>query len=234
MTARQWVKGRKAKKLTQVQAAAALGVTQPYLSQLEKGHRVAASTLARRAAELYGLPPTTLPLPNSGEVEAAQPDRLQEELAALGYPAFAHVPSDTRRNPAQVVLSAVLQHNLDTRLVEALPWVMGTYTDLDWAWLRDHAKLHNVQNRLGYVVFLAKEVASRQPNGDQDVEVLSAWEQELEEARLAREGTLCRESMPERERTWLKSHRPPAAAHWNLLTGLTTEQLSYAASGRTV
>jgi hypothetical protein len=35
--------------------------------------------------------------------------------------------------------------------------------------------------------------------------------------------------MPERERAWLRVHRPEAAAHWNLLTGLTAEQLPYAA-----
>jgi hypothetical protein len=58
---------------------------------------------------------------------------------------------------------------------------------------------------------------------------LSRWERELEEARLAREGTLCRDSMPEAERTWLRSNRPEAAAHWSLLTGLTAEQLPYVA-----
>ena len=32
----------------------------------------------------------------------------------------------------------------------------------------------------------------------------------------------------ERERTWLRTNRPEAAVHWNLLTGLTAEQLPYA------
>jgi transcriptional regulator with XRE-family HTH domain len=206
-----------------VQAANALGISQPYLSQLEKGLRAAAPALAKRAAVLYSLP-TALPLPDAEEVPTVEPDGLQREFAALGYPAFAHVASEEKRNPAQVVLSAVVQRDLDTRLVEALPWVMGRYTDLDWPWLRDRVKLRNAQNRLGYLVFLAKEVAA----GTSDMAVLSAWEQDLEEARLAREGTLCRDSMPQRERSWLKSHRPPAAEHWNLLTGLTPEQLPYA------
>ena len=51
----------------------------------------------------------------------------------------------------------------------------------------------------------------------------------LEEARLAREGTLCRDSMPESERTWLRANRPEAAIHWSLLTSLTAGQLPYAA-----
>jgi hypothetical protein len=61
------------------------------------------------------------------------------------------------------------------------------------------------------------------------VQVLSRWEEEVEEARLAREGTLCRDSMPERERVWLRTNRSEAAAHWNLLTNLSVEQLPYAA-----
>ena len=124
-----------------------------------------------------------------------------------------------------MVLSAVVKPDLDTRLVEALPWVLGAYTDLDWAWLRDRAKLQNAQNKLGYVVHLAKEtVDSRNA-----VQVLSKWQEELEEARLAREGTLCRDSMPERERAWLRENRPAAAVHWSLLTSLTAGQLPYAA-----
>ena len=127
-----------------------------------------------------------------------------------------------------MLLGAVIQQNLDTRLVEALPWVVSQYLDLDWPWLRDHAKLRNVQNRLGYVVYLAKEVVRLRGSESHKMDVLSAWERDLEEARLAREDTLCRESMPASERSWLKTHRPPSAAHWNLLTSLTPEQLSYA------
>jgi hypothetical protein len=43
--------------------------------------------------------------------------------------------------------------------------------------------------------------------------------------RWASEGTLCRDSMPERGRAWLRVHRPKAARHWNLLTALTAKQL---------
>jgi hypothetical protein len=132
-------------------------------------------------------------------------------------------------NPAEVVFSAVVQRDLDTRLVEALPWVLKSYTDLNWEWLRDRAKLQNAQNRLGYLVYLARETAGASPQYDTAVKVLSGWENQLEEARLAAEGTLCRESMPEAERRWLKENRPLAAAHWSLLTGITAEQLPYAA-----
>jgi hypothetical protein len=131
-------------------------------------------------------------------------------------------------NPAEVVLSALVNRDLDTRLVEALPWVLSAYPDLDWEWLRDRVRLHNAQNRLGYLVHLAKQTAGSSPRRQCAVDVLSRWESELEEARLAREGTLCRDSMPERERASLRTNRPESAAHWSLLTSLTAGQLPYA------
>jgi hypothetical protein len=35
-----------------------------------------------------------------------------------------------------------------------------------------------------------------------------------------------RSSMTEAERRWLREHRPPEAAHWNLLTNLTASALA--------
>jgi hypothetical protein len=167
-----------------------------------------------------------LPLPDPLSAPKVEPGRLQDELAALGYPGFPRARSKHKNNPAFLLLSAVSHQDLDVRLVEALPWVMSEYTDLDWPWLRDHAKLRNAQNRLGYLVHLTAEVEkSRCPD---KLEVLSKWGTELEDARLAREDTLCRDAMPERERSWLRKHRPAQAAHWNLLTSLTAEQLPYA------
>jgi transcriptional regulator with XRE-family HTH domain len=228
MTAAQWKSGREKAGLTQVVAARSLNVSQPYLSQLETGLRVASAELARKAAKLYELP-TALPLPEPLNVPGGAPDELQRKLASLGYPGFEHVRSKAVSNPAAVVLDAVVKPDLDTRLTEALPWILSTYTDLNWEWLRDCAKLNNVQNRLGYLVHLAEQTARALPERQGAVQVLSLWGNELEEARLAREGTLCRESMPEPERVWLRSNRPEAAAHWSLLTGLSAEQLPYAA-----
>ena len=229
MTAEQWRTGREKARLTQVVAAGSLRVSQPYLSQLETGLRLASARLARKAAKLYGLPPTALPLPEPLDVQQVSPDDLQRKLASLGYPGFEHVRSKAVSNPAEVVLNAVVNRDLDTRLVEALPWVLSRYTDLNWEWLRNRAKLHNAQNRLGYLVHLAEQTARAAPERHGAVQVLSRWEKELEEARLAREGTLCRDSMPEPERAWLRSNRSEAAVHWSLLTGLTAEQLPYAA-----
>jgi transcriptional regulator with XRE-family HTH domain len=229
VTADQWKTGREKAGLTQVEAASSLKVSQPYLSQLETGLRLAGAGLTRRAAKLYKLSPTALPLPEPLDVPGVKPDDLQRKLASLGYPGFEHVRSKVVNNPAEVVLGALVNRDLDTRLVEALPWVLSAYTDLNWEWLRDRAKLNNAQNRLGYLVHLAKQTAGVLPEHARAAQVLSRWENDLEEARLAREGTLCRDSMPERERAWLRANRPEAAVHWGLLTSLSAEQLPYAA-----
>ncbi|HVV44475.1 MAG TPA: helix-turn-helix transcriptional regulator [Bryobacteraceae bacterium] len=229
MTSHDWVAGRRNSGLTQVEAAKILGVAQPYLSQLENGSRVAGRELATRAATAYGLP-SAIPLPAVRHAEPVRADDLQRSLAALGYPKFAHIAAADQHNPAGVIFLALIQRDLDTRLVEALPWVIFRYSvDLDWQWLLDQARLRNAQNRLGYLVYLARELCKSDPHDKRKAGVFSHWVRELEESRLAREDTLCRESMPAAERAWLRKHRPAAAAHWNLLTSLTPGQLPYAA-----
>lgn len=127
-----------------------------------------------------------------------------------------------------LVLQALVQRDLEVRMTEALPWVLGTYPDLGWAWLMDQVKLKDVQNRMGFLVGMTKELAVSREKFRSALELLTAVEVKLEHSRLAREDTLCRESMAAAERRWLATNRSPLARHWNLLTGLTVEQLSYA------
>lgn len=147
--------GRLRAGLTQKLAAERLGVSQPYLSQLEKGERPVTAELALSAIALYRLPATALPLPETlGEESKADDALLARQLSGLGYPDFAHL-RPRKANPAAVVLTALLRENLETRLAEALPWVLLTYLDLDWSWLIHHAKLQDVQNRVGFLVGVA-------------------------------------------------------------------------------
>ena len=214
--------------LTQVQAARRLGVSQPYLSQLERGERPVTAELTRSAASLYRLPATALPMPETDPVAAEHPNRLARQLAGLGYPGFAHLRR-LKANPATVVLEALVRQDLEVRLAEALPWVLLVYPDMDGSWLVRQAKLHDVQNRLGFLVALAKTLAATRPRFRPALEPLAAFEEQLERTRLAREDTLGRESMPAAERRWLHTNRSPLARHWNLLSGLTADQLPYAA-----
>jgi transcriptional regulator with XRE-family HTH domain len=223
----QFKAGRKQARLTQVEAAKRLGTSQPYLSQLEKGLHPVTRELARRATKVYDLSPTHLPVPKAFSLsELFDSAKLARQLAGLGYPGFAHLRAE-RTNPAALMLQALVQPDLEVRLTEALPWVLCTYPDLGWPWLADQVKLKDAQNRLGFLVGVAKGVTESKHGTA--LELLSAAEATLEHSRLAREDTLCRDSMPDAERRWLKINRSPLAQHWNLLTGMTAEQLSYGA-----
>lgn len=218
--------GRLQTSMTQVQAAECLGVSQSYLSQLEKGERAISMKLARSAAAIYGLPATALPIPKLPETAPVTSNMLARQLAGLGYPGFAHL-RHAKANPAAVVFEALRQENLEVRLAEALPWVVVTYADMDWSWLIRELKLRDAQNRLGFVVALAEELATTRPRFWSALDQLSSVTTKLERARLAREDTLCRASMLPAEREWLVTTRSALARHWNLLTGLTIDQLSH-------
>lgn len=231
MTGEQLLSGRELKGWNQEHSASKLGVSQPYLSFLERGVRLVPEKLARKAARVYGLSAIALPMRTAwDEVRPAREDDLTADLAVLGYTGLAHLAPARRRmkNPADVLLSALKASDLDSRLVEALPWVLLRFPDLDWQWLAGAAKLNDLQNRLGFVTGVARAAAERLGEPDK-----AAWLREREEAlnmsRLAGEGTLCHDSLTETERRWLREHRPAAARHWNLLTDLTPERLSYAA-----
>ncbi len=226
MTGAQLKQGRLAAKLTQVEAAARLGFTQPYLSLLERELRTVTPLLARAATKLFGLSPTVLAPPPEPPVGPAAAERLPVQLATLGYPGYGHLRKGRLVNPAAVALSAVAADHLDGRVAEAMPWVLQRYPTLDWAWLVENAKLRNVQNRLGFLVTTARKVAERRSDRAA-AERLERVEKELELARLAAETTLGRETMPEAERTWLRRHRSPEARHWNVLAAMKAEELPY-------
>jgi hypothetical protein len=154
-------------------------------------------------------------------------NELQADLGTLGYPGFAYLRGKPRRNPAQVLFSALDRTDLDSRLVEALPWLTYTYADMDWNWLVTNAKLRDRQNRLGYVVAMARKLGKEGSNSAR-LEKLAASQSLLERSRLAGEDTLCHDSMTQAERRWLRGHRPREARHWNLLTDLDVRNLAYA------
>jgi hypothetical protein len=56
---------------------------------------------------------------------------------------------------------------------------------------------------------------------------LKRWELQFKHSLLAREDTLCNETMTNAERKWLAAQRPAAAEDWNLLTDLSPHHLNY-------
>lgn len=226
MTGETLKEGRLAAGLTQVEAARRLRLSQPYLSQLERGRREVSPHLARMTLKLYRLPPTSL-APPSELGQGADPGRLPNQLATLGYPGYGHLRKSPPVNPAVVVLDAVSEKNLDGRVAEAVPWVLERFPDLDWKWLLDRAKRHDLQNRLGFLVTVAQKLAEK-GHHRASVEKLASVRDELEKSRLVAETTLGREGMPAAEREWLREHRSPEARHWNVLSGLSARELPYA------
>ena len=215
---------REALGLSQAQVAERLGVTQAYVSMLEQGRRDLPDALRTRVAQVYVLGPTALPA--ELEAEPRQSRAVAAALGSLGYEPFAYLRNRRRRNPAAVLLGALRQPDLESRVAEGLPWLVLTYPDLDWEWLTREAKLADLQNRLGFVVTLARQVAERKADSAL-VDSLRQREVALERSRLAREDTLAHESLTQAERRWLREHRAPEAAHWNLLTGHRADQLRY-------
>ena len=203
----QW---RKRNGLTQVNAASLLGVSQPYLSLLEKGARPLTATLRDRMKVARG------------KAEGGtSDDRFRAQLSALGSPGFAHVAKSRPKPRAADFLMAVLARpDADARVAEALPWIVDVHQNqLDFAWLLRQAKLQNLQNRLGFLLQIA---GVDTPDG-----LLAV--RELERARLLQEDTLCWDSMPAATREWMRANRTPLAEHWNVLTRLRAEDVHNAA-----
>lgn len=200
---------------SQQEAAARLKVTQAYLSMLESGRRDLAP-LARKLMRVYGLPPTALPVQEARQNASA--DHLAAELAGLGYPGFAHLPKTRKGNPATFLLTALLQSNLEARTAEGLPWLVLEYPDMPEEYLVREARARNLQNRLGFVVTLAKVAGAK---GE-----LQVLEQKLADSKLAKEDSFCKE-LTEPERRWLREHRSEQAREWNLLSDMRPGALRY-------
>jgi transcriptional regulator with XRE-family HTH domain len=226
MTGAELRDARETAKCTQAQAATKLGLTQAYLSMLERGVRPVTSRLASQAQRSFDLPATALPLET---VEVAFPgeSELRSDLGALGYPGFSYLRGKPTHNPAQLLFSALDQQDLDTRVVEALPWLTYTYADMNWDWLLTNAKLRDRQNRLGFVVTVARALADKAGDSVR-LQRFARIRASLERSRLVQEDTLCHDSMTQVERKWLRRNRPPEAKYWNLLTDLDVTHLAYA------
>jgi hypothetical protein len=198
---------------------------------MEKGQRAVPEDFVRKALKALKLSPAALPLPPDNDLEKARLMRhdFGAELGALGYPGFAYLGRKAKVNPALLLFDALNERDLDSRVAEGLPWLALTYADMDWNWLVRNAKVHDRQNRLGFAVSLAAEVAESDPVSDRDkARKLRECLRGLETARLAAEDTFCHDSMTNAERVWLREHRSPVAAHWNLVTDLRKEHLAYA------
>jgi transcriptional regulator with XRE-family HTH domain len=228
MTGESLRTGRREANWTQERLAERLGLTQEYVSLMERGRRPVPDHVARTAAHLLRLPATALPVPESKACKAATESWIGHALTRLGYPGFAYRRKQgPKHNPTEVLLKALARDDLDPRLVEALPWLLLHFEGFDFEALVLPAKLSDLQNRLGFTVTLAREVAEQDPRWRHRAGELRRLEEALEPSRLAREGSYGEVAGNERMNDWLRNHRSKAAKHWNLLTDLKTEHLPY-------
>jgi len=189
---------RTASNWTQAEAAQRLGVTQAYLSMLERGSRPVSDDLMSDVLRVFSLPPTARPLESHHNARFGE-ELFKKALGELGYPGFAYLKSRLCLNPAQLLLLALDSDDLDARLAEALPWLPFHFPDLDWGWLTTETKSRDRQNRLAYVTLLASDVA--QSRGEAELaESLRSRVASLERSRLANEDTLAKNSMSQAER----------------------------------
>lgn len=214
---------------TETEAGQRVGVSQSYLAMLERGQRRVTPRLARKFKEVYKLSPALLPTPDLFQPEVGvNNEEFAKAVSALGYPGYAYLKARVpERNPAEVLVEALKQNSLEPRLVEALPWLVMNYWDMDRVWLVRNAKLNDLQNRLGFVVSLARQLSERSDNEDRN-RALEDLEKTLEESRLVREDTFLKQVNTNVEREWLRLNRSEEAKHWNLLTNWHPEHLQYA------
>jgi transcriptional regulator with XRE-family HTH domain len=228
----QLQQARKQAGLNQQRAAGKLGVSQSYLSMVENGERTLTPGLVRRVVRVYNLSPVSLP-PSQGHLQRNKvtPDQLAADLAGLGYPGFAYLGKPRlNKNPSELLLTALAQDRLEARLFEALPWLVLKYWNMDTDWLVQRAKLHDLQNRLGFVVSLARKAGLRSASPDpRRDKVLATLESTLRRSLLAKEELLGKSRVSGAERKWLKKHRPREAREWNVLSDWRPEALRYVA-----
>ena len=152
---------------------------------------------------------------------------MTELLAWLGYPGFSHSRKRApKRHPFEVLLTGLAQKRLDARVAEALPWVAMNYAQPDF-WLVENARRFNLQNRLGFVVSLARRVAEARSDRPKSAQ-LGELDRLLEESRLIKEDLFYRPPRTVREMEWLRNNRTEDAVHLNVLTDMRPEHLQYA------
>lgn len=218
---------RMKKGWTQEESAHRLRVSQPYLSMLERGRRPVPARLARNLSRTFGLGALALPFHDEEARQKLGAAELAAQLGSYGYPGFSYLARTPGWNPAELLLAALTKGELESRVTEALPWLALEYHCMDWAWVVRQAKVHDVTNRLGFVLTLAREVAE-QRGPQAAAEKLHLLESTLQRSLLAQEDTFCHERMSQAERRWLRKNRPPQARRWNVLSNLAPEHLSHA------
>lgn len=227
MNGGELLQARQNKQWEQIETAEKLGVSQSYLSLLETGKRKISKKLSLRAVKVFGLAATALPIEKNLErTVSGRNEEVAKDLATLGYPKFGFLKSNRKKNPLEVLFLALKTENLESRLVEALPWLVFAYYEMDWNSLFKLVKINDLQNRLGFVVCLARKLAEKVKD-KQKADYLREKETQLAKSRLYLEDAFNLKSLTETEKKWLKNNRSKEAKFWRVLSDLEIKHLDY-------
>jgi transcriptional regulator with XRE-family HTH domain len=226
MNGREFKQARSAAGMSQGEAATRLGVTQSYLSLVENGKRPVPVRWWGKAGKLFALDPLLLLLSpwHEWQPRPVSNQWLAEQLALVGYPGFAYMRSRLARvHPADLLMTGLAQPDVEPRVMEGLFWLLTRYWQMDPTWLVNVAKLHGLQNKLGFAAETLLN-AGRQHNWAGAMEQLLTA---LLPVRLVEESTLCQRPLLSGEKRWVEQNRAPAASTWNLLTDFKPEHMNY-------
>jgi transcriptional regulator with XRE-family HTH domain len=216
---------RKKHDWNQNELARRLGISQTLVSHWERETRPVPAQWLKKLYRL-GLPFDATKLPMRKDADSVRVDFAQE-LSNLGYPAYEYFRTGLPSwNPAQFLIKALSQTDLDRRVAEGLPWLARHFAGMNWDWARREAKVRDLQNRLGFTIALARKVAEQRGQSDVALQ-LARQEEALWDSLLAKEDTFSRTDMTQAERNWLRTHRSPEARAWHVLSDLVTEHLAH-------
>jgi hypothetical protein len=154
---------------------------------------------------------------------------IKDALGALGYPGFqslfSGLEAEEGHDPAVVLMAALACDRLDELVVEALPWLVLRFDNLDWQWLLAEARRRGVQNRLGFVVSLAVRAAAGSLGMDR-LTRLAAIEEDLFACRLPKQETRWLR-MPPARRHSAAARRSQEAAQWGVPSSLRPDEIRF-------
>jgi hypothetical protein len=154
-------------------------------------------------------------------------DWMYDELAAFGYPCFApHGGGTPTYTPASFLAHVLDLPEVEPRVVDGLPWLVYAFPLMEWDWLIEEMRLRGRQNRLGFLVDLAIELAETLGETAR-VKRLQPQRDLLNLIKLDEDETPCNEQMTEGMRTLRRDRRSTTAAHWNLACDTELKHLHY-------
>lgn len=154
---------------------------------------------------------------------------MADALNLLGHPGFRtlfyEIDEEPAPDPAVALVAILACDDLEERIVEAAPWIVLRFEHMDWEWLIREACARQVQNRLGFVVNLAAQIAAEGGVEKERLIQLTRLEERLFEFRLDKEDTLCARRMSAEEKRSLREARTSEARQWGLITPLRARDI---------